>query len=74
MRIAPESYTSRQEVETMSMPLDERREEEIRQAQHEVYPPPPHVVETANISPEDYERYRKEGAENPVKFWEDRAK
>ena len=58
----------------MSMPLDERREEEIRQAQHEVYPPPPHVVETANISPEDYERYRKEGAENPVKFWEDRAK
>ncbi len=58
----------------MSMPIDERREEEIRQAQHEVYPPPPHVVETANISPEEYERYRKEGEENPVKFWEDRAK
>ncbi|NPA93595.1 MAG: AMP-binding protein, partial [Chloroflexi bacterium] len=56
------------------MPVDERREEEISQGQGELYPPPPHVVATANVSPEDYERYRREGAENPVKFWEDRAK
>ena len=58
----------------MSVGSDERREAEIKQAEHEVYPPPLHVIETANVSPEDYERYRKEGAENPVKFWEDRAR
>ncbi len=58
----------------MSVPKDERREEEIRQAEHEIYEPPPHVVEHANIRPEEYERYRKEGMENPVKFWEERAK
>ena len=56
------------------MPVDERREEEISQGQSELYPPPQHVIETANVSPEDYARYRREGAENPVKFWEDRAK
>ncbi len=58
----------------MTVHPDERREAEIRQAEHEVYPPPEHVIATANVSPEDYERYRKEGTENPVKFWEDRAR
>ncbi len=53
---------------------DERREQEIVQGQSELYPPPPHVVASANVSPEDYERYRREGAENPVKFWEERAR
>ena len=58
----------------MTGPTDERREAEIIQGEQELYPPPEHVIATANISPEDYKRYREEGSENPVKFWEDRAR
>ncbi|NPA91987.1 MAG: acetate--CoA ligase [Chloroflexi bacterium] len=58
----------------MSTQPDERREAEIQQAQREIYYPPEEVIRNANVSPEEYERYRKEGEENPVKFWEDRAK
>ncbi len=58
----------------MSDSIDERREEEIRQAEHELYPVPEHVAQTAHVSPEAYEKYRAEATKDPVKFWEDRAK
>ncbi len=58
----------------MTGATDERREQEIIQAEQEVYPPPEPVIAAANVSPEAYERYLKEGSETPVKFWEDRAR
>ncbi|HEC21368.1 MAG TPA: acetate--CoA ligase [Chloroflexi bacterium] len=53
--------------------LDRRREEEILEAEQQVYPPPEHITASANVSPEDYERFRQQGTEDPVSFWEDRA-
>jgi len=55
-------------------PTDKQREEEILKAVHEVYPPPEHVNQTANVSPSDYEAYRQKGTQDPVGFWEDRAR
>jgi acetyl-CoA synthetase len=54
-------------------PTDKQREEEILKAVHEVYPPPEHVNQTANVSPADYEKFRQQGTDNPVSFWEARA-
>jgi acetyl-CoA synthetase len=53
---------------------DQRREEEILSAEHEVYPPSEIVAATANVRPDEYEQYRVEGTENPVAFWEARAR
>ena len=53
--------------------LDRRREEEILEAEQQVYPPPEHITASANVGPEDYERFRQQGTEDPVSFWEDRA-
>jgi acetyl-CoA synthetase len=50
------------------------REQEILKAEHEVYPPSVEVQQTAHVSPSDYEAFRKQGTEDPVSFWEDRAR
>src|SRR5438045_6100735 len=55
-------------------PTDKQREEDILKAVHEVYPPPDYVKETANVSPSDYAAYRQKGTQDPVSFWEDRAR
>ncbi len=47
------------------------REQDILTAVHEVYQPPEDVVAQANVSPQEYERMRQQ---DPVAFWEDRAK
>jgi acetyl-CoA synthetase len=55
-------------------PTSKQREEEILKAEHELYPPSSIVEQTANVSPEHYEIFRREGTANPVAFWEERAK
>ncbi len=50
------------------------REQEILKAEHEVYPPPVTVQETAHVNPSDYEAFRQSGTDDPVSFWEDRAR
>lgn len=50
------------------------REQEILKAEHELYPPPVHIQQSAHVSPSDYEAFRQQGTQDPVSFWEDRAR
>ncbi|HOA22926.1 MAG TPA: acetate--CoA ligase [Aggregatilineales bacterium] len=58
----------------MATDVDRKRAEEIIQVEHEVYAPPEEILRRAHISREDYERYRQQGEQDPVAFWEERAR
>src|SRR5690349_634346 len=68
------SVDHREDSMTTLEPTSKQREEEILKAEHELYPPSSLVEQTANVSPEHYEIFRREGTANPVAFWEERAK
>jgi acetyl-CoA synthetase len=58
----------------MADDFDRERIEDIVQGGHEKYPPPESIAREAHVSPEEYDRLRREATEDPVGFWEDRAR
>jgi len=53
------------------MPEDVGREAEIAEAEHELYPPRPEVVQAAHI--QDWAALAKRANEDLVGFWDERA-
>jgi acetyl-CoA synthetase len=58
----------------MADDFDRERIEDILQGESEQYPPPESIAREAHISPEEYDRLRREATDDPVAFWEGRAR
>jgi acetyl-CoA synthetase len=58
----------------MADDFDRERIEDILQGESEEYPPPESIAREAHVSPEEYDRLRHEATDDPVAFWEDRAR
>src|SRR5690606_35285941 len=62
------------EATTMATEVDRKRTQDIIQSEHEVYPPSEDVTGQAPGSPEAYEELRQQAEQDPVAFWEARAR
>lgn len=58
----------------MTTDIDPGRIEDIIESEHEVYSPPDNIAQSANVSPEEYQKLRDEATNDPVAFWEARAR